>query len=197
MAVRFHNALTGKLEVFSPAAAPLVDFRWVPAASQAERRREEALVASLLDALVFLGYTINRNVLEEEKADVCVSASAPKDGALWLKPGAVEGGENEGDAWRLLCLSVSYKAPLKGTGLEKARADLARLRSAVGGGRVAEPNSKGLAVYRQRFREALSNDFDTPSALAVLWDGLRPGALSPGSQAALVQEAGEALGMAL
>jgi cysteinyl-tRNA synthetase len=81
--------------------------------------------------------------------------------------------------------------------VEGAGADLLRLRAVLSSGRVPEPNSKGLAVYRQRFREALSNDFDTPAALAVLWDGLRPGALSPGSQAALVQEAGEALGLPL
>jgi len=56
-----------------------------------------------------------------------------------------------------------------------------------------EPSARGRAGYLHRFRAALSKDLDLPEALACVWDALRPGALSPGSRAALLRETFPAL----
>jgi hypothetical protein len=58
-----------------------------------------------------------------------------------------------------------------------------------------EVSSRGVTGYQHRFRETLSRDFDFPEALSCVWDGLRPGALSPGSRAAYLRATLPALGL--
>jgi cysteinyl-tRNA synthetase len=98
-----------------------------------------------------------------------------------------------------LCLKTHPRSPLRFTreGLSAASADLQALRASVRAlsGVSLEPSSRGVTGYLHRFREALSRDFDFPEAVSCVWDGLRPGALSPGSKAALLRAALPALGL--
>jgi cysteinyl-tRNA synthetase len=98
-----------------------------------------------------------------------------------------------------LCLSVHYRRPLdfSWARLAEARAERGELLAA---GRAAAevslaPHPAALSGYLLRFRSELARDLDLPGALACVRDGLRPGALSPGSRAALVRETFPALGL--
>jgi len=102
---------------------------------------------------------------------------------------------------RMLCLKTHYRKPLRfdWDALEGARAErlgwaetALRLRSR--GGSLA-PNPAGSAGYKKRFRDALSDDLDFAGALAAVWDALRPGALSPGSQRSLLEEGERVFGL--
>jgi cysteinyl-tRNA synthetase len=95
---------------------------------------------------------------------------------------------------RLLCLKTHYRKPLLFDWdlLESARGErlgwgeaVVRLRQR---GKGSAPNPTGSAGYKKRFRDALSEDFDFAGALAAVWDALRPGALSPGSQLGILEE---------
>ncbi len=76
------------------------------------------------------------------------------------------------DAIRLFILSSHYRSPLTYTEeeLEAAERGVERLRQAV----RPQPQGKGaqldLLPYRQRFTEAMDDDFNTAQALAVLFD---------------------------
>lgn len=119
------------------------------------------------------------------------------EGALDAAP--AEGEATDAEAFYYLCLKTPRRVPLKAgpEALAAAREELRRLReserSLAGVG--LEPSSRGVTGYLHRFRQALSEDFDFPEALSCVWDGLRPGALSPGSKAALLRVALPALGL--
>ena len=105
------------------------------------------------------------------------------------------------DDVRFYCLARHYRKPLAvdAAELESRRDELRRLREL--GRRLASlsasaPNASGLAGYKKRFRDALARDLDLPEALASLWDALRPGALSPGSQLGMLREADPVFGLA-
>lgn len=202
MELRLFNTATGALEPFHPTAPPLVDLVLEPAGTPLARARDRALTGALMDTLVYLGYTVNRHVEAAERADLCWGARA-HPGALWLRPGAVEEGglaPAEGPPWRLYCLQSRYRAGWKpGTdGWRAAVSEWEGLRAAaaaLAGARGQEPSARGLSVYLQKFQRALCADLDWPEAVQVLRDGLRPGALSAASQAALLAEADAALGL--
>jgi cysteinyl-tRNA synthetase len=112
------------------------------------------------------------------------------------------------DAIRLFVLSSHYRSPLTYSEetLEAAERGADRLRqvaSSQGGG---EKTGKGVDTepYRQRFIEAMDDDFNTPQALAALFDLAREinqagdGGISiDKAQSALVSLAREVLGLKL
>ena len=205
----FHDARAGKERALEPQAPPRL--RWAAAELGAPgslaRERGRLLAAALERALRYLGYEPQAGGAPE----LFFGATDAPEGALWLRPGpgpeqplaaAVGRGVPEGDllVW---ALRARYSEPraFSRPDLEAARSERAALLSAARALAArhsgAAPNAAGLAGYRKRFREALARDFDTPEALASLWDALRPGALSPGSQLAALREAEEALGLGL
>lgn len=86
-----------------------------------------------------------------------------------------------GPAFRLMVLQSHYRAPLTYTeeGLEAAERGLDRLRAAASGS-AGEPEPDGAASQgdlaalsrqvRARFEQAMDDDFDTPTAIAALFD---------------------------
>lgn len=199
MALRLHDATSGTLVTVTPAEAPVVHFEWKASGSA----REAAFVGTAQDLLVYLGFVVNQNHGPDDSVDLYCGQDKPALKAqAWLKVAPAEG-EGDGEAWRFLCLETPYRRPLRpnkeaveaaGARLERLRA-LARGLAASHGGAGASP--RGLAVYLQRFRERLADDLDTAGALGIVWDGLRPGALSPGSQLGLLREADAAFGLSL
>jgi len=81
--------------------------------------------------------------------------------------------KHSADALRIFVLSSHYRSPLTYSeeALEAAERGTERLRQAVleGKGKKAEEKI-ALAVYRQKFDEAMDDDFSTPQALAALFD---------------------------
>jgi cysteinyl-tRNA synthetase len=79
---------------------------------------------------------------------------------------------NSADALRIFVLSSHYRSPLTFSaevidGAEKGAQRLAQALQAAGGGKVAAFDGE---AYRQRFVEAMDDDFNTPRALAALFD---------------------------
>jgi len=78
------------------------------------------------------------------------------------------------DAIRLFVLSSHYRSPLTYSeeGLEAAERGAERLRQAAHGEGEGERVDRRAAtdIYRQRFIEAMDDDFNTPQALATLFD---------------------------
>jgi cysteinyl-tRNA synthetase len=92
-------------------------------------------------------------------------------------------GDHEGDVLRMMVLNASYRAPLTFTDevIEQAERGLERLRGAL---RPAEPSSDAdpevrqdllqrAEETRQSFIKAMDDDFNTPSALAQLFELVR------------------------
>jgi cysteinyl-tRNA synthetase len=81
---------------------------------------------------------------------------------------------------RLFILRAHYRSPLNYSDahLEDARAALLRLYNAIGKGPEAGTGSDGgpgderpdIAAFTERFREAMDDDFNTPVAIAVLFE---------------------------
>ena len=200
MGLAFYDPRSGALRELRPAAPPAVG---VDAADLSPRGR--ILAASLADALDFLGL---RAVHGRE---IRVGGADPGPRAAWLSAAAL-GGEVPDDAalaargfspgdFRFFCARTHYRKPLDFSweDLASARAELARLGDSARAlaGVSLEASPRGRAGYLHRFREALSKDLDLPGAVTCVWDGLRPGALSPGSRAALIRETFPALGLAV
>lgn len=87
--------------------------------------------------------------------------------------------EHEGDALRMMVLNASYRAPLTFNEdvISQAESSLERLR---GGLRPAEPSarnkidlSNNLSEVRAGFEKAMDDDFNTPAALAQLFEFVR------------------------
>ncbi len=198
MGLSFFDLRVGGEREFRPAAPPVVG---LDAAGTGPRER--FLAAALVDALAFVGLTARPG------GEIRVGGTNPGPGAAWLRAAATEGVGFDAaalaargfspDDFHYLCLRTHYRTPLSFSweALAAARADLAELRGLERGlaDVSLEPSSRGRAGYLHRFREALSKDLGLPDALACVWDGLRPGALSPGSRAALLREALPALGL--
>ncbi|MBI3554075.1 MAG: hypothetical protein HY077_16385 [Elusimicrobia bacterium] len=212
MRLSLHNSLTGRLEDFLPAAPPVC--RWHAAAVGEEGTlsafRAEILGDAAVRALAYLGLDIEQAPVGAP-TDLFYGFSAPAAARVWIKPAEIGGaglpaveealakGFDSLDL-RLLCLKTHYRrAPaFSWDALEAARGERTALGAAAlrlsGRGGLA-PNATGLAGYKKRFRDALSRDLDFPEALAILWDALRPGALSPGSQLGALREADGVLGL--
>lgn len=71
---------------------------------------------------------------------------------------------------RFFLLSAQYRSPLNYTqeNLDKAKASLARLYTALRD--VVPVKTEGEDEYTKRFKELMDDDFNTPGAMAVLFD---------------------------
>jgi hypothetical protein len=193
-----YDPRSGELREFRPKAPPAVG---LDAAGRAPR--EKILSSALADALLFLGLKAGPGL------EIRVGGKDPGPDAAWLKAAPLDGEPPDGAAlaargfsseqFRFFCLKTHYRRPLafSWAALAAARAELSELRAAAAAlARVdLDPSARGRAGYLHRFREALSKDLDAPAAVDCVWDALRPGALSPGSRAALLREAFPALGL--
>jgi len=76
------------------------------------------------------------------------------------------------DAIRLFVLSSHYRSPLTYTedGLEAAESGVERLRLAAHREGGDGPPASEAAIFRQRFTEAMDDDFNTAQAIATLFD---------------------------
>lgn len=190
MALSLFDASTGAPVALGPATT---------AVCVAAGPRAEAVSAVLRRVLSFHGLT----------AAVMVSAEPPKAGP-WVSPAPLTGAPSEadrrsrgfsGEDWSLYLARVHYRRPLAFSweGLAAARGERADLltiaRNLVGAS--AESSSRGVVGYRKRFADRLADDLDLGGALDAVWDGLKPGALSPGSRAGLLRLADPVLGLGL
>jgi hypothetical protein len=188
------RAVDGSLAAWAPAAPPKVLFLVeAKGAGPLTAARAAAAAAAVRGTLAFLGYE---------------AVAAPVKSAelrLLVAPASVEAADfsSQGfsaEDFHYFCLKTHPRKPLAFSweGLSAARGELADLRHSARAlaGVTLEPSSRGVTGYLHRFREALSRDFDFPDALSCVWDGLRPGALSPGSKAALLRATLPALGIA-
>lgn len=78
------------------------------------------------------------------------------------------------------------------TGYRRLHAQAAELRAAEG-----TPDDERMAPHRERFREAIGDDLNTPRALAALFEAVRGEGLEPADQRALVEEFDAWLGLGL
>jgi cysteinyl-tRNA synthetase len=77
------------------------------------------------------------------------------------------------DAIRLFVISSHYRSPLTYSeeGLAAAERGVERLRLAARrGGEEGGPSDIEVALYRQRFTDAMDDDFNTAQALSILFD---------------------------
>jgi len=194
----FFDPRAGVRAEFKPASQPEVGLEL-----GSDGPRERAVRDALAGALVFLG------LKPVSGAEIRVGGASAGGGA-WLQVAPATGNALPDDAalaargyspadFRYLCLKTHYRKPLAFSweALAAARAERGDLGAAARSlaDVSLEPSARARAGYLHRFREALSRDLDLPEALATVWDALRPGALSPGSRAALLRETLPALGL--
>ena len=207
MDMRLYDPARGRVEEIRPAEPPVLVLACAAApAPGLPALRHAALHRSLARAAAYLGLRL----AEDPRASRPDLACGPGAGRRLVEgPAACEGGADPGQAaargfapedLAFLFLRCSYRAPLSFSWEALARARDERHALAGAAARLERlggtaPNPAGLAGYKKRLRDALAEDLDTPRALAVLWEGLRPGALSPGSQRGLLKDAEEALGL--
>ena len=102
---------------------------------------------------------------------------------------------------RFFILGSHYRSPLNYTeeNLDKARSALTRLYTALRG--IDAGQGQRVESYAERFRAAMDDDFNTPEALAVLFDlatavnRAREQGEYPSDLAATLRELGECLGL--
>ncbi len=164
--------------------------------------RARAVAAAACGALAFLGYEAVDAPAKTVDLRVCVAAGpGPR---LLVAPSSVAVADFASQGFSLedfhyFCLKTHSRKTLlfSWEGLGAARAECGDLRAWARSlsGVTLEPSARGVIGYQHRFREVLARDFDFPGALSCVWDGLRPGALSPGSKAAFLRAVLPALGL--
>lgn len=210
MALTLFDARAGAPAELKPAAPPKVLLSLGPSAGA----REEHAHRLLWRVLEFHGFTLSRLTAADEnaaRADVAVAGSEPQAG-LWVKPASIparelpepqarrDKGFLEAD-FHLLMLRTHYRSPVRFSwealaAARDERLELAAVAKSLAGA-PAEYSSRGLVGYQKRFKDCLAADLDVAGALGALWDGLKPGALSPGSRAGLLRVADPLLGLGL
>jgi cysteinyl-tRNA synthetase len=97
--------------------------------------------------------------------------------------------------YKYLCYTAHYRKQLDFTweSLAAAKTARRRLKDAVKALALAE-GKPGCAEFSARFKEALSDDLNAPSALAVVWDALKSD-LPDGAKRAFLNEAESALAL--
>lgn len=160
----------------------------------ADGPRERAVGVLVVSAAAFLGLRPERR--DTGPVDLLVGGEGPGPRLLVLPASPPPGAD--GEDWAFLALKTPHARPLPDA-LAAAREERARLLGFARAlaGESSAPSPRALAGYLHRFRDALAKDLDSAAALTCLWDGLRPGALSPGSRAAFLREAFSALGLSL
>ena len=187
------RAADGSLAAWAPASPPKVLLlAETNGAGPLSAARVRAAGAAVRGALAFLGFEPADSAAKGCDLRVVVAPATPDEGDF-----AARGFSPED--FHYFCLKTHASKPLlfSWAALASARAELGDLRASARAlsGVTLEPSSRGVIGYQHRFREALSRDFDFPEALSCVWDGLRPGALSPGSKAAFLRAALPALGL--
>lgn len=80
-------------------------------------------------------------------------------------------------AFRYFCLNSHYKSKLNFTfdGLKSAQTALNRLRAGIVQHEkgIEKVDDEELKKYKEQFREAISDDLNSPKALAILWEVVR------------------------
>lgn len=201
-----------------PAQPPVLRCLWTPAALPGSLGafRWEALFSLIERGLGYLGYRVEIWEGAAEDCDLYGGPTPPPGpGGLWIRigqeqalrregPASVRRAQAEGyglDELRFLCAKTHYRRPLAASWQElaQARGELLDLREAAKGLQdrfgSAEAHASGLAGYKKRLRDSLAQDLDAAGALRIVWDALRPGALSPGSRLEALREAEKALGL--
>ena len=99
--------------------------------------------------------------------------------------------------YKYLCLTAHYRKQLdfQWTSLEAAKTARRRLKDAVTLVSGAAPKP-GCADFSNRFREALADDLNAPSALAAVWDALKTD-LPAGSKRTFLEEVDSVLALGL
>ncbi len=105
---------------------------------------------------------------------------------------------------RYFIITSHYRSPLNYSdeSLENARAGLTRFYTALRGLPEVEVDESSLAPYRERFQQAMDDDFNTPEAFAVLFELARDinrarenDQASAAALAAVLRELGGVLGI--
>jgi cysteinyl-tRNA synthetase len=105
---------------------------------------------------------------------------------------------------RYFIVTSHYRSPLNYSdeSLENAKAGLTRFYTALRGLPVVDANESILAPYRERFEQAMDDDFNTPEAFAVLFELVRDinrtrehNEESAAALAAVLRELGSVLGV--
>lgn len=199
MGLRLHNLFTESLETVPAGAA----IRLGPGGNP----RDAALSELFAAVAVHWDFPVQAAPAKGRPADIFIGPNEParKAARMWLRAASLDQGDASGapagefsrrgigaGEIRWLYFRVHYRAPLAFSwkALEDAGGELRSLveagRALLSLGRTAA-NPTGIHAYRRRFNAALENDLDVPAALGALWDGLRPGALSPGSRLELLR----------
>ena len=99
--------------------------------------------------------------------------------------------------YRYHCFTAHYRKQLDFTweSLEGSKTSRRRLAEAARS-LAGEPPKPGCAEYSARFRDALSDDLNMPSALAVVWDALKSD-LPGGAKRSFLEEADSVLALDL
>tara|TARA_R110000851_G_scaffold1818_9_gene7148 strand:+ start:1592 stop:2998 length:1407 start_codon:yes stop_codon:yes gene_type:complete len=80
--------------------------------------------------------------------------------------------EHDPEVVRFLLVASHYRSPINYSvdSLTEARKSLTRLYTALEGVETATPNSHEASTYRERFVQVMDDDFNTPEALAVMFE---------------------------
>ena len=197
------RGMDGTLAAWAPSAPPkafvLVETK---SAGPVTAARARAVAAAACGTLEFLGFeTVDAPA---KSVDLRVSVLPGPGPRLLVAPSSTEEADFLArgfsfEDFHYLCLKTHPREPLAFSwdALAAARGELSDLRASARSlaGVTLEPSSRGVTGYQHRFREILSLDFDFARALSCVWDGLRPGALSPGSKAAYLRTSLPALGL--
>jgi cysteinyl-tRNA synthetase len=76
-------------------------------------------------------------------------------------------------AFRYLCLTTHYRSKLYFSEEALKGADQALKRLRAHAQEFGKAGRVGVVAYEERFRDALANDLDTPTALATVWEMVR------------------------
>lgn len=83
-------------------------------------------------------------------------------------------------AYRYLCLTTHYRSKLYFNEKSLKAADHALRRLRKHARDLGKAGREGVAEFEERFRQALANDLDTPTALAIVWELVKVRGLAPG-----------------
>lgn len=80
--------------------------------------------------------------------------------------------EHDPEVVRFLLVASHYRSPINYSldSLTEARKSLTRLYTALEGVELGAIASSGVSAYRERFTQVMDDDFNTPEALAVLFE---------------------------
>ena len=193
MALRIYNQFSRSMEEFRPQKPPLCRVSFEKAPEPAGAISALRLFCDLTTrTLIYLGLQID---ITSERADLHCGLKTPKDSRFWIKPSLDQSALYQEDSTLLsFCLLKTHYRKLhifSAADFDQAHRDLSLLREITENLKSKNarfPNPTALASYKQRLRNALFQDLNFPTALEILKDALRPGALSPGTQTVFFED---------